>query len=175
MEQNILKTLFGKIGQELGIQANLITCREFSCQQVYGWAIRIKEVNCIYINLDRIREDFNRLKGCSCIRFEGLPWIFASNINIMFFCVIVHEYTHLMDTPKSRIGLSEEDCFAILAPLGSRDDIIKASNWNPETEEERVKQKELDDQKHSDMFFNLLRLNVYRCGKILAELEPGSE
>lgn len=168
---DFLEQLFNRISRELGIQANLITCEEFSSQPVYGWATRLKGVNWIYINLDRLKDDFNRFKDYGGMRFESLSWIPVNSIALALFLVIVHEYTHLIDNPQSRTGLSEEDYFAMMAPLGSRDDIIRASNMVPQTEEDLAIQNDMNAQWHPEIFYSLLRMNVYWCGKILAELE----
>lgn len=173
-EREYVRQLFNLIGEELEIQANLITSKEFSKQNVYGWAHSIKGINWIYINFDRIAKDYFEFGRHGGIKLEGIPWK-VNSIDLVLFYTIIHEYTHLMGNPVSVTGLSEDDYFQIFAPLGDREQILRALHSEPSTEGAISEQKIRNEQLHDDNFFTFHRVNVYRCGKLLAELKAGAK
>lgn len=101
---------------------------------------------------------------CGGIPFSGITiWRPARNLNTALAYLMIHEFTHLQETPQSRTGLSVEDYFAMLEPLGTKGDIIRLNTMEAEADRER------QAEHHDDLFFTMLRLNVYRCWKTLEE------
>jgi hypothetical protein len=76
-----------------------------------------------------------------------------------------------MGNPVSVTGLSEDDYFQMFASLGDGKWILSVLHSEPLTEKAIIEQNNRNAQMHDDLFFSLLRINVYRCGKILVELE----
>ena len=173
-----VRTLFALIGAELGIPANLlIDCKEYQNQPESGWATSLKGVNWIYINLRDLVEALNKAIAVNgFLKFDGLSWLQVRNIKIALFCVIVHEYTHLcfQGYPDSPTGLTESDYFDLLKPLGTRAQIMEVYN-RPEAKEELFRRKTWEEKIHDDAFYTRLRLNIYRCGNILEEIQADGD
>ncbi|OPX90283.1 MAG: hypothetical protein A4E53_01169 [Pelotomaculum sp. PtaB.Bin104] len=160
-----LKCLFNKIGRELAIKANLLTCHSLAGPYDCGWASRIKGTNWIFINQGLYADYLDRYGE---IKQESV-WLPIDTIEKALFYVLVHEYTHLIDTPKSRTGLTEDDYFSMLEPLGDRGTVIQCQTKEPSAAD-RKRQADI----HTEEFYTNFRLNVYLCGKILAEIEKAA-
>jgi len=109
-----MRTLFEKIGRELGVQANLLTSKQLANQHYYGWAYTLKGINWIFINYNLLAE---HLKERGELNLQSV-WVPVKTIDAAVFYTLVHEYTHLQDRPQSNTGLNDEDYFAALAPPG---------------------------------------------------------
>lgn len=165
MEQDTLKTLFEKIGRELGIQANLLQDQDIADKNSYGWAGRFKGVNWIFINLELIREHLNNPGG---LRLTNV-WRPITTMGQALFYVLVHEYTHLQDHPESITGLTDADYYDLFKALGDKPALIEFHNREPSAED---RQHRVDI--HTENFYTAERINVYRCGRRLAELEEAA-
>jgi len=157
-----LKYLFDRIGAELGIEANLLTCKDLANPAYYAWASTLKGVNWIHVGLDHVAEN---LKQYGEIQLSNV-WGPIKTLDAALFFILAHEYTHLMGSPKSMIGLGDDDYFAALAPLGDMKTVAISYQEAPSD----TLQKAQSDM-HDEAFYTAMRINIYQCGRILEELE----
>ncbi|HAG11759.1 MAG TPA: hypothetical protein DCK76_10390 [Desulfotomaculum sp.] len=178
MNKEYVKILFDRIGTELRIPANLIICERHKAQQYLGWVETLRGANFIFVNLELLKEKLAEAKAVNGVLwFDDLSsWLQVRNIKIALFCVIVHEYTHLcfQGYPDSPTGLTESDYFDLLKPLGTRAQIMEVYN-RPEAKEELFRRKTWEEKIHDDAFYTRLRLNIYRCGNILEEIQADGD